>query len=186
MKCQNFWGVVPRGFKKVWGPDPLDPPSATTLPTVAGGRTHIVKFCLLLVVVYRRYITQCRPKSVGFTTVFGRSFPAEPYFSGTATGWSAGATRYEWALSRRGVVWMDRLRSKQSMIQGLVLRLSEERHRSRPQAGLEIGAHSAGPRGARSAVITWGWEVRKARSSHSYLLSACGAGCMVRVTGLAV
>ena len=51
---------------------------------------------------------------------FQRTVPAEPYFSGTATGWSAGATQYEWALSRSGVVSMDRLRSKQSMGQGLV------------------------------------------------------------------
>ena len=60
------------------------------------------------------------PKLFAKNLVFGRSFPAEPYFSGTATGWSAGATRYDWALSRRGVVSMDRLRSKQSMGQGLV------------------------------------------------------------------
>ena len=67
----KFMGVVPRGFKKcgdLTPSTPPPPPSATTLPTVAGGRTHIVKLCLLLVVVYRRYITQCRPKSVGFTT----------------------------------------------------------------------------------------------------------------------
>ena len=60
------------------------------------------------------------PKLVAKNLVFGRSFPVEPYFSGTATGWSAGATRYEWVFSRRGVVRMDRLRSKQSMGQGLL------------------------------------------------------------------
>ena len=44
------------------------------------------------------------PKLFAKNLVFGRSFPVEPYFSGTAIGWSAGATRYDWALSRRGVV----------------------------------------------------------------------------------